>query len=300
MTETITKKDFTAALEEKIQLVNSGLTRIMDEQSEIEPTLREAMRYTLLSGGKRIRAALVMWICEILRGEVTPDSLAAACAIEMVHTYSLVHDDLPAMDNDDLRRGRPTVHVKYDVPTAILTGDALLTLAFEVLVDKCGDPQLAVKLVGILAGAAGPAGMIAGQMADILGEKKEPTLDMLEYIHYNKTAMMFFAATTMGALTGKASPAIRSQFAQYGVKLGLCFQIADDILDITSNPATLGKTTGKDASAGKLTYPAIKGLTESKQIAENLTQEAENILDEIPGDIKILKYLTRSLLNRTK
>jgi geranylgeranyl diphosphate synthase, type II len=300
MTETITKKEFTASLEEKIQLVNSGLSRIMDEQTEIEPTLRDAMRYTLMSGGKRIRAALVMWICEILSGKVTPESLAAACAIEMVHTYSLVHDDLPAMDNDDLRRGQPTVHVKYDVPTAILTGDALLTLAFEVLVEKCGEPELTVKLIGVLAGAAGPAGMIAGQMADILGEKKKPTMELLEYIHYNKTAMMFFAATTMGALTGKASPALRSQLAEYGIKLGLCFQIADDILDITSNPATLGKTTGKDASAGKLTYPAVKGLEESKRIAGRLTKEAENMLENMPGDMRILKYLTRSLLNRSK
>ena len=300
MTQTITDEDFKTALQEKINLVNVALAKIMDEQDDIEPRLQEAMKYTLMAGGKRIRAAILMWICQSIAGRITDDALTAACCIEMVHTYSLVHDDLPAMDDDDLRRGQPTVHIKYDEPTAILTGDALLTLAFEILATKIHDSALAVKMIAILAGAAGPAGMIAGQMADIMAEKADPTVKMLEYIHYNKTAMMFYAAATMGAIAANAKPELRNQLAKYGIKLGLCFQIADDILDITSTTDELGKTIGKDQSQGKLTYPALKGLEQSRKIARDLTFQAEALLNNLPGDTAALKHLTRSLLTRTK
>ena len=217
----------------------------------------------------------------------------------MVHTYSLVHDDLPAMDNDDLRRGRPTCHKAFDEATAILAGDALLTLAFEILSKEIDDHTLAVKIIQQLAHAAGPCGMIAGQMADLQAEKNKPNEKMLEYIHINKTARMFACAALCGALAGGANKNQMDRLSNYGLKLGLAFQIADDILDVCASSEQLGKTAGKDQTAGKMTYPALMGIEKSKQFERKLIDEAIEALDTFGVDAEPLKKLALTLLERT-
>ncbi|MDH7600202.1 MAG: polyprenyl synthetase family protein, partial [Sedimentisphaerales bacterium] len=228
--------------------------------------------YALQGPGKRIRAVLVLWCAEAVCGQIPREAQMAAAAVEMVHTYSLVHDDLPAMDNDDTRRGRPTCHKAFDEASAILAGDALLTLAFEVLATRIDDPGLAVRLIRELASAAGPDGMIAGQMADLRAERKGGDLKDLEYIHLNKTAKMFRCATIMGGLCARAEGIQLEALAQYGLDLGLVFQVTDDLLDITGSKQQLGKTPGKDQKAGKLTYPALFGVERSTSIARQLTE----------------------------
>jgi geranylgeranyl diphosphate synthase type II len=195
--------DFNTLLRKNAQFINYILQQLLASQ-QIKDDLKEAMRYTLFAPGKRIRSALVLWCCEVIKGQVNRNSEIAAAAIEMVHTYSLIHDDLPAMDNDDLRRGLPTCHKAFNEATAILTGDALLTLAFEILAKEVDQPAIAVRLIGELADAAGPAGMIAGQMADLNAERKGGDEKFLEYIHINKTAKMFRCAAAMGAICGGA------------------------------------------------------------------------------------------------
>ncbi len=218
----------------------------------------------------------------------------------MVHTYSLVHDDLPAMDNDDLRRGRPTCHKAFDEATAILAGDALLTLAFEVLAKEIDEPAIAVKLIGELAGAAGPGGMIAGQFADLKAEKGQGGEEMLEYIHANKTARIFRCAAAMGAICGDANENEYKSLCEYGFKLGLGFQIADDILDVSASSEQLGKTAGKDAKAAKCTYPSVVGLEKSRQLAKKLADEAVMILEPFGPKADTLRKLAIALLERTR
>ena len=280
--------------------VNETLESLLANQQEIQTRMREALAYTLSAPGKRIRSVMVLWCCRLVAGADTPNAHVAAAAIEMVHTYSLVHDDLPAMDDDDLRRGRPTCHKAFDEATAILAGDALLTLAFEILARKVDDPALAVKLIAELAQAAGSAGMIAGQMADIEGEKAIGSVDELEYIHTNKTAKMFRCAAVMGGLCGGADSAQLDALARYGLKIGLGFQIADDILDISASSEQLGKTAGKDAKADKCTYPAIVGIEKSKEIEQTLAREAQEALAPFGSAAEPLTSLASALLGRNK
>jgi geranylgeranyl diphosphate synthase, type II len=301
------RSDFETSLQEKARIVNATLERIMDEQTSIPLRLAEAMRYTLSAPGKRIRSALVMWCCELTGpadGEAgrryESDAQTAAAAIEMVHTYSLVHDDLPAMDDDDLRRGRPTCHKAYDEATAILVGDGLLTLAFEVLATRIADPALGAALVRELAQAAGPAGMIAGQIADLEAENTAGTVATLEYIHINKTAKMFRGAAVMGGLCGRAGADTLKALAEYGLKIGLGFQIADDILDVSASSEQLGKTAGKDVEAAKCTYPAVVGIDESKRIERRLADEAAAALTLFGPPAAPLRHLAQALLERTK
>ncbi|GAI23341.1 unnamed protein product, partial [marine sediment metagenome] len=221
--------DFNTQLSRKAQFVNDTLSRLLARQTDISGDLKEAISYTLEAGGKRVRSALVLFCCELISGKINHDSEIAAAAIEMVHTYSLVHDDLPAMDDDDFRRGLPTCHKAFNEATAILTGDALLTLAFEVLAKEIDEPAVAVRLIGELAQAAGPAGMIAGQMADLKAENGRGSEETLEYIHTNKTAKMFRCAAAMGAICGAANDGEFDRLCKYGLKIGLGFQIADDI-----------------------------------------------------------------------
>ena len=259
------KIDISKLLEQKAGLVNGVIAEAVKGFGGIPDRLREAIEYTLSSPGKRIRAAVVLWCCEVAAGKVNRDAETAAAAIEMVHTYSLVHDDLPAMDDDDYRRGKPSCHKAFDEATAILTGDALLTMAFELLATKISEPAKAVEMIKTLAEAAGPAGMVAGQMADILAENTEPDAPAIEYIHINKTAKMFCASALLGAIAGGASGQQKELLGRFGLKLGLGFQIADDILDVSSTSSELGKTAGKDAKQGKLTYPAVFGLEQSRK-----------------------------------
>ncbi len=284
----------------KVPAINDFLDRLIAEQPGIPKDLRTALAYTLSAPGKRIRSMLVLWCCELVCGEETPNAWTAAGAIEMVHTYSLVHDDLPAMDDDDLRRGRPTCHKAFDEATAILAGDALLTLAFELLAEKIDDPGMAVALAGQLARAAGPAGMIAGQVADLKAENTQGSLDSLEYIHIHKTAKMFQCATVMGGLCGRATADQLDALARYGLKIGLGFQIADDILDVSASSEQLGKTAGKDVKAAKCTYPALLGIDKSKELERRLADDAVAALEPFGKRADVLRQLAMALLDREK
>ena len=291
--------NFNALIRRKAQAVNFALKRILDFQ-KTNKELKEALNYTLNTPGKRIRSVLVLWCHEMLKETVDHNVEMASAAIELVHTYSLIHDDLPAMDDDDMRRGVPTCHRVFDEGTAILTGDALLTLAFEVLAREIEPAEMAVKLIGQLAHDAGPTGMIGGQMADLKAEDSVCDEKTLEYIHTNKTAKMFRCATAMGAITGGANKKQYDSLCEYGMKIGLSFQIADDILDVTASSEQLGKTAGKDVIAVKCTYPAIVGLEKAQEIQKQLTDEAIDALKPFGKKADTLRQLASNLLDRTK
>jgi geranylgeranyl diphosphate synthase type II len=290
---------FNSQLQQKAQFVDELLKRLLASQ-QIDGQLKEALSYTLSAPGKRLRSVLVLWCCELISEQVNHNAEIAAAAIEMVHTYSLVHDDLPAMDNDDLRRGLPTCHKAFNEATAILTGDALLTLAFEILAKEVDEPAVAVKLIRQLAQDAGPAGMIAGQMADLEAEDGKGDKELLEYIHTNKTAKMFRCATIMGAICGGATNGQLETLSEYGLKIGLSFQIADDILDISATSEHLGKTAGKDAKAAKCTYPAIVGIQEARELEKKLVEEAMFALKDFGRKADTLRQLAMALLKRTR
>ena len=260
------------------QKVEAALDQCLDDLSaECPDLLREAMRYSLLAGGKRLRPVMTLMACEACGGQVEA-AMPAACAIEMIHTYSLIHDDLPAMDDDDLRRGRPTSHRQFDEATAILAGDGLLTLAFEILA-RIQPPEVAAACVADLASAAGSEGMVAGQVADLQAEKDAesgggPSLDQLEGIHLRKTGRLLRSALTMGARIALAPPDFVEFLDHFGKCVGLAFQITDDLLDITGDATKMGKAVRKDADHGKLTYPGLLGIEESRRRAEQLIDEA--------------------------
>ncbi|HPS54779.1 MAG TPA: polyprenyl synthetase family protein [Sedimentisphaerales bacterium] len=291
---------FTTRLSQKRDYVNGLLSSTLDKHIDINDDLKKAMAYSLESPGKRVRAALVLWCSELIGGESNSYADTAAVAIEMVHTYSLIHDDLPAMDDDDLRRGRATCHVAFNEAMAILAGDALLTMAFEILAGEIDNPEISSKLILELSQASGPAGMIAGQAADLRAENVVSDMKMLEYIHLNKTAKMFKAAAVMGAISANADSKQIKALSEYGMKIGLGFQIADDILDVCSSSEQLGKTAGKDEKAGKLTYPSLIGLEQSRVIAERITNQAVESLANFGERADVLRELALTLLNRTK
>jgi len=293
-------KDFAVQLESKVRLVNEVISKVLSKPGWIAPELIEPVQYVLEGPGKRIRSAIVLWCCELIAGQVNHNAEMAAAAIEMVHSYSLVHDDLPAMDDDDYRRGRLTCHKKFDEVTAILAGDALLTLAFEILVKDIDKPAVAVRLIGELAEAAGPAGMVAGQMADLKAENGQVSEEMLLHIHTNKTAKMFSCAAVMGGICGGADDRQLKCLREYGLKVGLGFQIADDILDVCGTSEQLGKTSGKDVGQGKATYPAVIGLEKSRKLAEKLAGEAVATLGPFGEKAVMLRRLVGSLLDRNK
>jgi geranylgeranyl pyrophosphate synthase len=300
MTEKTEKIDIKIELEQKAGLVNEVIAAAIKGFDGIPDRLREVIEYTLSAPGKRIRATVVLLCCEVVAGRANKDAEIAAAAIEMVHTYSLVHDDLPAMDDDDFRRGRPSCHKAFDEATAILTGDALLTMAFELLSTKISKPSKAVEMIKTLAEAAGPAGMIAGQIDDLLAQNGAGVSDDLHNIHINKTAKMFAASALLGAIAGGASQQQKDLLGRFGLKLGLGFQIADDILDVSSTSTQLGKTAGKDTEQGKLTYPAVFGLEQSRKKADELANQAAEILEPFGEKANMLKGLVLALLNRTR
>lgn len=291
--------DFNRSLKDAAQQVNAAIEGLLESVS-IAHDLKAVLVYTLQSPGKRIRSVLALWSCELVCGRINTSALTAAAALEMVHTYSLVHDDLPAMDNDDFRRGRPTCHKAFDEATAILAGDALLTMAFEVLADRIDDPAVSVRLVRELAQAAGPDGMIAGQVADLRAEKTAGDLQGLRYIHTQKTAKVFRGAAAMGAICAGADPDQLKSLGDFGLTLGLVFQITDDILDVSGFSSQLGKTAGKDRIAGKLTYPALVGLEESRRIAQDLTGQALAALAPFGSRSERLCQLATALLDRDR
>ncbi len=251
------------------------------------------MRYSLLNGGKRMRPIIALTVCEALGGKGY-DALPAACGLEMIHTYSLIHDDLPAMDDDDFRRGKPSNHKAFDEATAILAGDALQAAAYEVIARRTPDPALAARLVLELATAAGAVGMVGGQQLDLA-----TTADVRE-IHERKTAALIAAAARMGAMAARASPTVLARLTRYGRALGLAFQIVDDILDVSGSARELGKTPGKDLQQGKKTYPAVFGLEESRGRAAALIREAHRAVDFLGEKGIRLRELADGVVSRTR
>jgi len=292
--------DFTTKLNDYVARVEEGLDRYVPSARTRPVRLHEAMRYSLQAGGKRLRPVLVLASAELWPPAADP--LPAAVAVECLHTYSLIHDDLPCMDNDDLRRGRPTVHKAFDEATALLAGDALLTQAFALIATHyAAQPVLANALGRELGDAAGSRRLIGGQMEDLLAEKKAgATADELEFIHLNKTAAMIEASLVMGGLCGGADEASVAGLRAVGRRLGLAFQIIDDILDVTGDNATLGKTAGKDAQAGKTTYVKLHGLATAQRLAHEQTDAAIEALQKLPGDRAFLAALARSMETRIK
>src|SRR6266446_2660838 len=254
-------------------LVEAALARCLD-QAASPPILLEAMRYSLLAPAKRLRPLLVYMACQAAGGK-TDQATPAACAVEMIHTYSLIHDDLPAMDDDDLRRGKPTCHKKFGEALAILAGDALLTLAFQVLSATLAPSERCVSILSEVASAAGTInGMVGGQVADVEAEGKRVDPQTLEYIHRSKTAALIRASITAGALCAGAGPEDVARLRRFGETIGWAFQVTDDILDVEESSAALGKTAGKDIAQEKATYPAVYGLERSHAIANDLATKA--------------------------
>lgn len=251
-------------------------------------TLYEAMRYSLLAGGKRLRPILCLATCELVGGSIAL-AMPTACALEMIHTMSLIHDDLPAMDNDDYRRGRLTNHKVYGEDVAILTGDALLTYAFEHVATQTqgADPNQLLRVVAGLGKAVGGEGLVGGQIVDLASEgNPDVSLETLTYIHNHKTAALLEISVTSGAMLASASEDDIDHLRQYAQRIGLAFQIVDDILDITSTPETLGKSVGKDITAQKVTYPSLWGLDESRRQAGQLIESAKESLAGF-GDLRL-------------
>ena len=269
--------DFKAYLNQARERVEAALDgSLAPERPE---SLREAMRYSLLAGGTRLRPILCLAACELAGGEAEL-AMPTAVALEMIHTMSLIHDDLPAMDDDDLRRGRPTNHKVYGEAVAILAGDALLTRAFEMVSLRSPGvpPDRLLKVVGELSLVAGAPGLVGGQVVDLESEGKDVDLDTLEYIHLHKTGALLSACVITGATIGGADEELISALRVYARGIGLAFQIIDDILDITASSEVLGKTAGKDLVADKTTYPKLLGLEESRRRADALVGEAKDVL----------------------
>lgn len=271
--------EFPVQLKAYAERVDQRLEEILPPASFVPAELREAMRYSALAPGKRLRPALAMAAAEAL-GEITSPVLDAACAIEMVHAFSLIHDDLPAIDNDDLRRGRPTCHVVYGEAVAILAGDALFSLAFSTLTDIQAEPERVVLAMKVLTQAANR--LVAGETLDVLSEGKPVDPDTLAQIHTEKTGALISASTEIGGIVGGGSPAQIAALRTYGERVGLAFQIADDILNETGTPEQLGKASGSDRERQKATYPALYGLDRSRKAALEAAEEGIAVLEALP------------------
>jgi geranylgeranyl diphosphate synthase type II len=292
--------DYTAQFKAYRERVEHGLGTLVPAATARPARLHAAMRYSLEAGGKRLRPVLTLAAADLFGAKA--DALPAAVGLECLHTYSLIHDDLPCMDNDDLRRGRPTVHKQFDEATALLAGDALLTLAFQLIGRHyAGSPALCVALIREIADAAGSERLIGGQMEDLLAERKaDVTAAELEFIHRNKTGAMLTASLVAGGLCGGASEAQVAALRDAGRHLGLAFQIIDDILDATADTATLGKTAGKDAKAGKTTYVKLHGLDASRRHAREQSDAAQAALARLPGGAPFLTKLVEDMAARNK
>ena len=288
-------------IEKQRSRVNGHLSKLITSSGDDTPIVR-AMRYSVDAGGKRIRPLLLLAAGEALGGseEVL---LPAACAVEMIHTYSLIHDDLPAMDNDDFRRGKPSSHKVFGEAMAILAGDALLTLAFDVLSRFPDDPEYdhkKLKVITILSDAAGVRGMIQGQFLDLNSEGKVVEKEMVERIHSCKTGALIKGSVKAGATLAGATRDELEALSFYGQKIGLAFQIVDDLLDIQGSTETIGKTPGKDRTQGKVTYPSVIGLEESREKAKLLLEEAEKGIASFKEGGKVLRHLARLIVLRNK
>jgi geranylgeranyl diphosphate synthase type II len=289
-----------AYLATRTAAVNRALDQFLPAATVKPATIHRAMRYSLFAGGKRIRPALCLAAAAACGGN-EKGALPLACAVECIHTYSLVHDDLPAMDNDDYRRGKLTNHKVFGEGIAVLAGDALLTQAFEIAAQCKGWPRYSHRvIVSELAHAAGSLQLIAGQVADLEGEGKRLSAGQLRYIHERKTSALLCCSVRLGGMSANCTPTQLSALTVFGYNVGLAFQVIDDILDVTQTSETLGKTAGKDTKAQKATYPSIVGLEQSRQIAEQLTQRAFNSLKAFRGKAMALEALAGFLLRRDR
>ena len=288
-----------AYLRSRQKQIDRALDRYLPKAKVKPLTLHKAMRYSLFAGGKRLRPILCLAAAEACRGKIT-DALPLACALECIHTYSLVHDDLPSMDNDDYRRGRPTCHKVFGDGIAVLAGDALLTIAFEIVsMAKAARRYDMSTLLREIAVAAGSQRLIAGQVADLEAEGRDVKRDQLRFIHENKTAAILKSSVRLGAMSANADAKKLRAVTQFGRGLGLAFQVIDDILDITQTSEILGKSAGKDIVARKATYPAVIGLEKSRAEARRLTRQAHDALSVFrSGEAEPLHALANYLLER--
>jgi geranylgeranyl diphosphate synthase, type II len=280
------------------KMVDGALQSYLPKSSVKPKTIHKAMRYSVFAGGKRLRPILCLAAGESCGGEALA-ALPLACAVECIHTYSLIHDDLPCMDDDDLRRGLPTSHKVFGEAIAVLAGDALLTFAFELAAQVPGWPRYSLKdVIGELASASGSRHLIGGQVADLEGEGKRVSIQSLKFIHQSKTAALLCAAIRLGAMSANATPSRLQSLSEFGMALGLAFQVIDDILDVTQSSETLGKSAGKDLVSEKATYPSVIGLEESRKMAKKLTEKAHQSLKTFTGQAATLHGLADFLLDR--
>jgi len=289
----------TATLEQGRELTDAALNRLLPAASEHPVSIHQAMRHSVFAGGKRLRPILCMEAGRMVAGSLPRGIEELGAALEMLHTYSLIHDDLPALDNDDLRRGRPTCHKAFGEAIAILAGDALQTRAYEVLARLRCLAEARVRIIEEIAHGTGTVrGMIGGQVVDLEAEHKKPDLATLEYIHQSKTAALIAASAVSGGLYGDATDDAVVRLRCYGQTIGLAFQIVDDVLDVTQSSEQLGKTAGKDTAAEKATYPALFGIEESLKKADALLEKALSSLEGFGAQAEILKSLAHFLVER--
>ena len=291
---------FKSSLKYRVDYIEKLLKEYMPEEKGYQKTIFEAMNYSLKAGGKRLRPILTLEACRIVGGN-EEDAIPFAIAIEMIHTYSLIHDDLPALDNDDLRRGRPTNHKVYGDAMAILAGDGLLNYAFEIMLSSSigkENPAKYLNAINEIAKSSGVYGMIGGQVVDIESEDKNIEMEKLDFIHLNKTAAIIVGCMRAGAIIGDATEEQLENITNYATNIGLSFQIADDILDITGDESKLGKKVGSDIDNNKSTYPSLIGLEKSKEIANDLINEAKTRISNIKGDTEFLNDLAEYIVAR--
>ncbi len=288
-------------LEQGQRLTDAALDRLIPLESQPPVSIHKAMRHSVFAGGKRLRPVLAMEAGRMVAGSLPAGIEELGAALEMLHTYSLIHDDLPALDNDDVRRGRPTCHKVFGEAIAILAGDALQTQAYEVLARLKCPAEARVRIVEEIARSTGTVdGMIGGQVVDLEAEHTKPTAEMLEYIHRSKTAALITASLVSGGLFAGARDSQVAKLRAFGMGIGLAFQIVDDVLDVTQTSEQLGKTAGKDKSSEKATYPALFGIEASLRKADALVSDAFNELDSFGERAATLKELARFLVERKK
>ncbi len=292
--------EFKQVLKEKIGYIEEILNEYMPKEEGYQKTIMEAMNYSLKAGGKRLRPILTLESCKAVGGK-EEDAIPFAVAIEMIHTYSLIHDDLPALDNDDLRRGKPTNHKVFGDAMATLAGDALLNYAFEIMLSSSIDKEDSnkyLKAINEIAKHAGIYGMIGGQVVDIESENKVIEKKKLDFIHVNKTAAMIVGCMRAGAIIGGASEDELQRITKYGKNIGLSFQIVDDILDITGDEKTLGKPIGSDMENHKSTYPSLLGLEKSREIAKGLINDGKTSIEGLSSEVQFLNQLADYIVSR--
>lgn len=292
--------EFNQTLKEKANYIEDILTKYMPKEEGYQKIIIEAMNYSLKAGGKRLRPILTLEACKLVGGN-EEEAIPFAVAIEMIHTYSLIHDDLPALDNDDMRRGRKTNHIVYGEDMAILAGDALLNYAFEIMLSNSigkENPEKYLKAINEIAKSSGIYGMIGGQVVDIQSENKQIPKEKLDYIHNNKTAAIIVGCMRAGAIIGNANESDLSKITKYANNIGLSFQIIDDILDIVGDESKLGKNVGSDVDNHKSTYPSLFGLEESKIIAHDLIKDAKDNIKNIYSDTEFLNRLADYIIDR--